>query len=171
MPDLASRAAALPALKPFFDAYPLPNGPDDPTNGMAPFNASFSNPASLDAYSLRLDHRVTEKLSLFGRFNYSPSEVNQRSSGGSTALSVVFPIRITTQTATVGSVLAFSPRTSNDVRLNYSRTDSFNAFALDNFGGATPLSAPPFPNGFTLNNAQFFFDILSLQNGGYETGL
>jgi hypothetical protein len=170
VPDLTARAAALPALQPFFNAYPLPNGPDDSASGMAEFNASFSNPANLDAYSLRVDHRLSEKVSVFGRYNYSPSQVNQRSSGGSLALSVTFPTRITAQTATVGAVLAFSPRMSNDARINYSRTNSFNAFALDTFGGAVPLAAPPFPDGLSLQNAQFFFDILSLKNGGYETG-
>jgi hypothetical protein len=170
VPDLAARQAAAPALRRFFDAYPLPNGPDDPASGMARFDASFSNPASLDAYSLRLDHRVNGRLSLFGRYDYSPSEANQRASGGSTALSVAFPTRIAVQTATAGAVWVISPKISNDIRLNYSRTNSFNAFELDSFGGAVPVTTPPFPDGFTLNNAQFFFDILSLKNGGYETG-
>lgn len=171
VPDLAARADALPSLRPYFEAYPLPNGPDDIATGMAQFNASFSNPASLDAYSLRIDHKVKDKFTLFGRYDYSPSNINQRASGGSTALSVVFPARITLQTATIGATVLLSPHFSNDLRVNYSRTGTFNAFGLDNFGQAVPLANPPFPKPFSTDDAQFFFDILSLTNGGYQTGI
>ena len=43
----------------------MPNGPRL-GSGLAQFNASFSNPSSLDAYSLRVDHVVNSKLTLFG---------------------------------------------------------------------------------------------------------
>jgi hypothetical protein len=75
VPDLPSRRNATQAMQPFLDAYPLPNGPDNVANGQAQYNASFSNPASLDAYSLRLDHKVHNALALFGRYNYSPSSI------------------------------------------------------------------------------------------------
>jgi len=81
---------------------------------------AFSNKATLDAYSIRIDHRLGSKLTLFGRYNYSPSEVDQRGNG--VALSEVIPIRITTQTATVGGTWGISPEISNDLRFNYSRT-------------------------------------------------
>lgn len=170
VPDLAARANATPALRPFFDAFPLPNGINDPSSGLAQFNASFSNPATLNAYSLRLDHRIRENVSVFGRYDYAPSEITQRTAGGSQALNVLFPSRINTQTATVGAALLISNQVSNDLRLNYSRTDSLNAFQMDQFGGAVPIANPPFPQPFTLNNAEFFFDILSLTHGAYETG-
>ena len=48
---------------------------------VAAFNASFSNPATLDAYSLRIDHKLSDKLNVFGRYNYSPSELTQRGVG------------------------------------------------------------------------------------------
>ena len=170
VPDLAARENAVPALQPFFNAFPLPNGPDDPVNGMAPFNSSFSNPATLDAYSLRIDHRFRRNISLFARYNFSPSEVNQRSAGGGQSLNVVFPARIRTQTATAAMVALFSTNISNDLRLNYSQTNSFNAFGMDKFGGAEPLTNPPFPGGFGPENADFFFDIFSLTHGAYEIG-
>ena len=170
VPDLAARENAVPALQPFFNAFPLPNGPDDPVNGMAPFNSSFSNPATLDAYSLRIDHRFRRNISLFARYNFSPSEVNQRSAGGGQSLNVLFPARIRTQTATAAMVALFSTNISNDLRLNYSQTNSFNAFGMDKFGGAEPLTNPPFPGGFGPENADFFFDIFSLTHGAYEIG-
>ena len=171
VPDLAARQNAEPALRPFFNAFPLPNGPDDVANGMAEFNASFSNPATLDAYSLRLDHRVKDGLTLFARYNYSPSEITERGAGGAQALSVLFPSKITTQTGTLGGVFLISPKISNDLRLNYSKTAAFNAFAMDQFGVATPISNPLFPAGFDLNNASLFLDILSLTHGAYEIGI
>jgi hypothetical protein len=171
VPDLAARANAQPEMQPFFNAFPLPNGPGDVTNGLAQFNASFSNPASLDAYSLRLDHRVRDNLTLFGRYNYSPSQITQRGAGGSQALNVLFPAKITTQTATLAAVLLISPRMSNDLRLNYSKTDAFNAFRMDSFGGAVPLADPLFPNGFDFKNASLFLDILPLTHGAYEIGV
>ena len=170
VPDLAARENAVPALQPFFNAFPLPNGPDDPVNGMAQFNSSFSNPATLDAYSLRIDHKFRSNISLFARYNFSPSEVNQRSAGGGQSLNVLFPARIRTQTATAAMVALFSTNISNDLRLNYSQTNSFNAFGMDKFGGGEPLTNPPFPGGFGPENADFFFDIFSLTHGAYEIG-
>src|SRR5882762_924413 len=83
---LSSRENAKIEVQPFLNAFPLPNGAEQldfngNASGAALFNASYSNPASLDAYSLRLDHNVTDKLTLFGRYNYSPSKVSQRGAG------------------------------------------------------------------------------------------
>jgi hypothetical protein len=166
VPDLSARQGAIPALQPFLNAFPLPNGPEDTANaGAAQFNASYSNPATLDAYSLRIDHRLNDKLSLFARYNYSPSEVFQRGVGQNTPSST-FTSRIVTQTATLGGTWIFSPATTNDLRFNYSRTDASSRQNLDNFGGAVPLSSLPFPSPFTNENASFGFGIFSLSNNG-----
>ncbi len=162
-----ARAMAVPAVQPFFNAYPLPNGPEvldingNPT-GAAQFNSSFSNKGKLDAYSLRIDHKLTDKLSLFGRYNYSPSELDQRGPTTLQPLSVVEPSKISTQTGTVAAVLAISPFMANDFRFNYSRTDSSSSFQLDNFGGAVPVTALPFPSPFTTQDAFFDFTVFSL---------
>jgi len=147
----------------------LPNGPEvldlngQPT-GAAQLNASFSNKASLDAYSIRADHRLGSKLSLFGRYNYSPSEILQRGAGGH-ALSVLQQDRITTQTATVGATWLISPMVSNDLRFNYSRTSGSSRSYLDNFLGAVPLTSLPFPAPLTDKDALFGFDLNSLRGG------
>jgi len=166
-----SRENAIPALQPYFNAFPLPNRnspevlcdpsldfgcPSSGISGSAAFNASFSNPATLDAYSLRVDHNFNERFNLFGRYNYSPSALTQR---GSAALSVVSPITINTQTATLGALWAISSTLANDLRFNYSRTDAFSSSRLDNFGGAVPLGALPFPSPFTARNASLFFSV------------
>jgi len=167
VPDTSARQNAIPAVQPFFNAFPLPNGPavldnnGNPT-GAAQFNASFSNKGTLDAYSLRVDHKLTDKLNLFGRYNYSPSELDQRGPSTLQPLSVVEPSRISTQTGTVAAVWAISPSVANDFRFNYSRTNSSSSFHLDNFGGAVPVTALPLPSPFTTQDAFFDFVVFSL---------
>jgi len=57
VPDAASRQQAPAAMQPFLNAYPVANGPQGGV-GLAQFNASYSNPSSLDAYSIRVDHII-----------------------------------------------------------------------------------------------------------------
>lgn len=162
VPDLAARQNAVPAMQPYLNAYPLPNhgAPDNVANGIARFDASFSNSASLDAYSLRLDHKASDKLSLFGRYNYSPSHLSQR--GSLNNLSDVFPSNATTETATIGGTWTISPLTVNDLRVNYSRMTGQTYSYLDTFGGAVPLPSLPFPDSFTSRNAAFTLITFSL---------
>jgi hypothetical protein len=168
VPDVLARQSALPALQPYLNVFPLPNGPDNVATGIAQFNASYSNPASLDAYSLRIDHRVKDQLSLFGRYNYSPSSIEQRGAAG--ALSDVFTSRIGTQTATLAASWAISPAELSDLRLNYSRTSGSSSESLDNFGGAVPLAFLPAPSPFSAGNAAFALDISTLTGGLYDFG-
>ena len=179
VPDLQVRQNSIPAMQPYLNAFPIPNGPEvlvpcnpstgpncppsgeEPT-GIAQFSASYSNAASLDAYSLRLDHQLSDKLNLFGRFNYSPSEINQRGSG-SAALSDLSPSRIKTLTATVGATWAVSPFNANEFRFNYSRTNAESYSYLDGFGGAIPLTSLPLPTPFTTADSAIQFFVLPLK--------
>jgi hypothetical protein len=170
VPDLAARNTAVAAVQPFLNAYPLPNGPDDTATGVAQFNSSYSNPATLDAYSLRLDHKLTRQLTLFGRYNYSPSELFDRAGSTLYALSDVERFRISTQTATAGAIWAIAPFAANDFRFNYSRTDAANSSALDHFGGAVPFTSAPLPNPFTTENAAFIFAIFGMSQPYLEIG-
>ena len=166
VPDLLARQDAVPAMQPYLNAFPLPtpNTPDDVNTGIAEFNTSFSNAATLDAYSLRIDHKLNSKWSLFGRYNYSPSEVIERGSG-QVSLSTVSPLRITTQTATAGATWLASSGIVNDLRFNYSRTNALTYSYLDNFGGAVPPATLPFPAPFTTKNANLTFGIFSVADG------
>jgi len=169
--DPNARQNAIPALRPYLNAFPLPNGPQavDATGNAIPgafdFRASYSNPATLDAYSLRADHKLNDKVTLFGRYNYSPSGISQRG-GGSFALSTVSPLRITTSTATIGATWTASSTAVNDLRFNYSKTDAASHSSLDAFGGAVPLPTLPFPSPFTPQQGLFVFAIQSLQQNG-----
>lgn len=181
-----SRSTAIAAMQPYLSAFPLPNSnspevfaPCTPNvngcppsgqqaTGTAQFNASYPNPASLDAYSLRIDHRLGSNWSLFGRYNYSPSHIINR--GGTFALSVVQPNRITIQTGTVGATWSVTPDITNDLRFNYSRTNASSYSYQDDFGGATPLASLPLPPPFTAQDSSFQFLILSLTGQGLSVG-
>ncbi len=172
VPDLAARQGpnAVPAVQPFLNAYPRPNGPEvmDSTGtptGTAVFDTGYSNRSTLDAASLRVDHKLNDKLTLFGRYNYAPSELVVRPGVlSSFALSVLNTIRVNTQTATVGATWVGSTSLTNDFRANYSHVSSSQTTSLDNFGGATPLdsSAVGLPSPYTAQNSAASLVILGL---------
>ena len=156
VPDLASRRNASPSMMSYLNAFPLPNGSDDPTTGVAQFNASYSDPASLDAYSLRMDHTFNEKWNLFARYSYAPSDFSTRgASYGYAALNVVQPFRVVTQTGTAGISWVGSATVTNDLRFNYSATVAKSNYDMDSFGGGTPLITLPFPNLYSSKNGFF----------------
>ncbi len=147
VPTLATRRNAPAALQPYLNAYPLPNG-SEVGNGLAQFNANYSNPSNLDAGSVRIDQMLGSKVTLFGRYNQSPSESLLRGSGGAYALSNVQSVRFVTYTATAGATWLVSPTISNEVRVNYSRHRGQSSIYLDNYGGATvPSDSVLFPYG------------------------
>jgi len=183
-----SRQNAIPAVQPYLNAFPLPNAnsPEiftactpnvngcpasgQKATGAAQFNASYSNPSSLDAYSIRLDHRFTDRLNIFARYNSSPSEVLQRGLGGS-SLSTVVPSRIHVQTATLGSTFLLSTTASNDLRFNYSRVGATSTNVLTDFGGAVvPSIQSLLPPSVSPGSALFQFSISSLTQGNLLVG-
>lgn len=132
-----------PATAPFLNAYPQPNGqPISPTAYVAPFTGGFSNHATLDAGSIRVDHRFNDRFSIFGRYNNAPSYISAR---GGTGILISFSPSMTqnssvdTQTLTLGLNMSLSSRTSNIVRGNYSTQRAGFVNSMDSFGGAVPL--------------------------------
>ena len=170
VPDAQSRQQAPAAMRPYLNAFPIANGPAL-TAGRAQFNASFSAPSSLDAYSIRIDQSLESRLNLFGRYNYSPSNLDQRgpffTSGR--VLSTTSSLSSSVHTATVGLTQIITPEVSNEVRVNYSNHRMGIDFFLDDFGGAVPLSDSfLFPSGFTSADSNFLFIILG--TGQYVQG-
>lgn len=168
-PDLNARQNASSAMKPFLNAFPFDSKQPELGNGVAQFNASYSIPATLDDYSVRVDHKLSEKLNVFARYNYSPSEILQRGPFG-TSLNTVLDSRITAQQATIGSTWMISPHWGNELRLNYSRADASGRTFLDSFGGASPLTSLPFPAPYTAQNARLFFNIFSVVGASFFVG-
>jgi len=169
VPDAASRQQASAAMQPFLNAYPVANGAVAGP-GLAQFNASYSNPSSLNAYSIRVDHIINSKLSLFGRYNYSPSNLDQRGAPfTSTALSTRDLEDAAVHTFTIGLTEVIKPQISNELRANYSNHRLGTAFDLDDFGGAiTPPNSLLFPTGFSPTNSAFL--LLIIGAGEYGQG-
>jgi hypothetical protein len=169
-----ARTLAVAGMQPFLNAFPRPNGPEvfrtgGDSSGAAEFNASYSNPATLNAFSLRLDHHFRDNLSVFGRYNYSPSKFSIRGgSNGLNMLSVIQPLRIEIQTGTLGATWLINSGANNDLRFNYSRAEGASEYRLDDFGGAAPLTTLPFPSPYNIRNGAFglFIETLGNSNGG-----
>src|SRR6185436_4209095 len=63
VPDAASRQQAPAGMRPYLSAFPVANG-GTLAPGVAQFSAGFSNPSTLDAVSIRLDHTIHSRLNL-----------------------------------------------------------------------------------------------------------
>jgi hypothetical protein len=106
VPSEYARGTVPAPIAPFIDAYPQP---DDraAVSGVytAPFTGSFSNPATLNAGSIRVDHTFNSKLTIFGRYNEAPSDTAQRTQ----SLNEVDTSEVDTRTITLGTTIAVSP--------------------------------------------------------------
>jgi hypothetical protein len=151
VPDIYLRTNAPPAVQPLLDVFPLPDNkttsqmlPNDTT----PSTASYSSPSTLDSISLRIDHSISDRFKLFGRFSDSPSASVKRGYASNNA--VIGANHSAIETVTLGATNAFSPTLGNELRFNYTwNTTTFFSHA-DNFGGAQPLTAEQFLNGGTV---------------------
>jgi hypothetical protein len=176
VPDVIARQNASTLLQPYLNAYPLPNGAEildsqgNPT-GAAHFNASVSNRSSLDAYSLRVDHKLNNAIGIFGRYDHSPSEIVLRQRGVPGApVNNLLKSRIIIDTGTLGATWSLSPSTINEFRFNYSKAQGVSRVSLDDFGGAIPLPSLPFPAPFTAADSRFTFTVFSLSGDQYDIG-
>jgi len=181
VPSLDARQIAPAVIKPFLNAFPIPNGPQT-QSGLAEFVASYSDPSSLNAASLRVDWFRNERFAMFGRYTQANSETTQRGSRilpGFNSFIVVDPtigqslntlsrVELDTNTFTLGTTFTINSRTINDVRANWSRARGATSFALDGFGGAVvPPDSLFFPASVATQDAGFQF----LSTGGTNTNL
>jgi len=144
VPSMAARENAPAGVRPILNAYPLPNGPNriggnGQPNGLAVFNASFSNPSDLDSTSIRLDHAANSRLTFFGRYSYSPSSVTERGQATAFTVNTLSHYAVTTQTLTGGATMIFTPTVNNEIRLNYSKNIGRTFFETDDLSGAAAL--------------------------------
>ena len=149
-PDVNLRNNAPSVLQPFLKAFPIPNVPNsevlDSNNqptGLALFTTGYSNPSSLDATSIRIDHNFNQSMKIFGRYNTSPSSAAVRQAGRDLANSFVHLVDV--KSATLGVTNIFSPRLSNDFRFNYTHNNGNFAETLNPIGGAQPFDVRQVP--------------------------
>jgi hypothetical protein len=125
------------ALQPVLNAFPIPNCTNsatcaNPGGGFAEFLGSWSNPSSINSYSVRLDHAINDRMKVFFRFGDTSSSVNVLG-----YLHVTTAFR--TRSYTLGSTAMFSSHLSNEFRLNYTGNHVASAIGTESFGGSVPV--------------------------------
>jgi carboxypeptidase family protein/TonB-dependent receptor-like protein len=144
----SARAAVAPIYRPIIDALPLPTGrPVGPCDNvttpcMANLFAVYSNPSNINVTSIRVDHNVNSKITLFARYNHAPSYDGFRS------WEQVDYDHVNTDTLTGGATITLTPTKLNDFRANWSRSTGTTTTVLTNFdGGVPPPMSTFFPPG------------------------
>ncbi len=167
VPDLQSRRSAPATMRPYLNAFPVPNG-EAQDDGAAEFNAVLANPSRSDAASLRLDHLTAKKGAFFLRYSLTPA--NSLTRGGFIgATNSVTQQDSRSQTGTIGWSLAGNSGLLHDLRVNYSRSNSRSFSIMDNFAGAVPLTdSQVFPRGVSGSSGQFSLSVLGV--GSYSVG-
>jgi len=163
VPSMYARQNAPSSLAPVLAAYPMPNDVTaTPGVFTDSFTGTYSNRATLNATSIRIDHALTNRFLIFGRYNDAPSNVQQRTD----SLSDVNSLETNTRTATLGLNMMLRSGLSNSVRGNYSTQSVNSTYKMDSFGGAVPLAPStllgPLPQSdslayFTLTDTTDFF--------------
>src|SRR5580704_9215775 len=148
----AARQNVAPAYQPLMAAMPLPDGPVNSDGLTAPLTVGYSDPTSLNATSLRIDHTINRHLDLFGRYNHAPSAQSTRLWSEETTFTGG------SDSATLGATLVLTSGMVNDFRANWSRNTAGQTTVLDSFHGAVP---PPdtamYPPGYSSQSGQFVF--------------
>ena len=137
VPDLFMRQQAAAAMQPILNAFPIPNGLDYGTAAspnLAQFIEPYSLPSSINSTSVRIDHSLGSKLSLFFRFGDTPSATESRPYFARNTMSS------NAQTYTFGATSQLSRQFTNEFRLGYARSDSGQTGVIDSFGGAIPIN-------------------------------
>jgi hypothetical protein len=135
VPYTAVSPCLAPApIAPFLNAYPKPNGPVSTSTCTGQFTSSASNPVTLDAGSIRIDHNFNDRFHIFGRYNEAPStELPQIANS-------VTEEEVGTRTLTLGTTIVINQQIFNTVRGNYSLQKASSGSFLDSLGGAVPPS-------------------------------
>jgi hypothetical protein len=168
-PCPAGSTAAVPEIRPYLAAYPLPTAggcgsalPPSPDPLLSPVCQGYPATVSSNSYSIRSDYNVNSRLNTFLRFVRSPSKSTARSANATSLFNTVPDWT----TWTAGATYVLSPTLLNDLRFNYSLANGDAYSTLDTFGGAVPISSSDpniFPNisapgtgKLTPDNTRFF---------------
>jgi Carboxypeptidase regulatory-like domain/TonB dependent receptor len=137
----SARAAVAPVYQPILNALPLPDpgaplidpSCDNITKPcLANLSVAYSNPSSLEATSIRIDHNLKRKVTLFARYNHAPSYNTSR------FWEELAYNNAHTDTVTFGATILLSSTRLNDFRANWSRNTATFINTLTNFHGAVP---------------------------------
>jgi hypothetical protein len=146
VPDNSLRQQAPGALQPLLNAFPIANGGEDGFNdGFAYYIESVSYPSTLDSSSIRIDHKIGERLSIFGRYADSPSSSTSYNAAVEQVTGSISHV------TTLGTNSVLTPHQSNEFRFNFTQNGGNSLQQSTSFGGAIPLSLTSLPgpnNGF-----------------------
>ena len=133
VPTAASRATAADWAQPLLNLFPEPTGATL-AGGVGEWFGRNTRPASLNTGSARFDQGIGSRVTLFGRYNDSPS-VNQFG-----AL-VINQLDLRSRSATLGANARITGRTVLDFRINHSLA-SGSSLWVDSAGcSLAPLTA------------------------------
>ncbi len=158
VPTAAYIQSAPATLQPYLSAFPAPSPNTDLGNGWALWNASFSQPSRLQAWSIRGDYDLSKSVKFFARVNDTPSNV--------TALTDAYQTHLIMNdlTTTVGMTLTPTPTLTSDFRFNFSRSTYAATESLlpSSYGGnpgpATAVLTPP--SQYLTPGSGYFSDIV-----------
>ena len=113
------------AIKPVLNAYPLPNDPAGPY-GLRTFATSSNVTTRTDQFSIRVDHRISDKAQLFTRFSLN-QVTGPVTNPDQTALDPSFAIKFFDhqRSGAVSYTRAISPHLTSQTTLGYIRSTPF----------------------------------------------
>ena len=181
VPKVATRARAVQSVQPYVNLYPLPNGED-----LGPDTANYiragNDKTVVDSFTGRIDHQISEKDSLFGRYTFLQSSLDLADQ--------LIQNSLTTgrnQYLTLGEDHIFSPRVLNTFRFGFNRSfiSSDRPFVVDipeslsfvpgnplgSFFGISeiaPLGSSLFTPRFFAYNTFEFSDQVGLTRGAHS---
>jgi hypothetical protein len=155
-PDQLLDAGVRPEIRPYLDLYPAPNGPDL-GQGLAQFVWQFPQTTTVDHFQTRVDHRLSSRDELFGRYTVDAAEQSRATSYPQ------FPNPFFSRSHfyTQEYRHSFSTATVNTARFGFSRTRIAQDVAAD-----VDRPASPFVQGRALMGA---IDVGGLQRLGTNT--
>lgn len=136
VPGQAARESAAPGLKPYLDLFPLPNGPQFSSVAGLFSSVRVSRHRS-DSGTLRLDHGAGGPLSVFARYQYSPRSEQRRQTD---APNTVTDLDVRGQSFTAALIWLPAPRTTHDLRMNFSTWRMDSGTTAEAPGGPEPGS-------------------------------
>jgi Carboxypeptidase regulatory-like domain/TonB-dependent Receptor Plug Domain len=152
VPSDSARTNAPTSLAPFLKAFPMPNGVVSSDGFTAEYTGGFSNSATLNAGSARIDHIFNQRFSIFGRFNEAPSETLTLSSP-----SELDSTSINTRTGTVGLNMMLTNNLSNSLRGNFSLQEARFVAGFQAMGGAILPDPGLYLGGLQSSGNEFTF--------------
>jgi len=154
VPTVAARFDAASDLQPYLFAFPLPNGPAL-SAGAAELTTVVTDQSNSDIAGLRLDHRLSDRISLFASFRYGNRDTSGRGYAGLTP-NVITNHDSTNRSGTFALDWTPSPTTINEFRANVGSSVLESSSVMDNYFGAIPLTDQQvFPGAITSWTGSF----------------